>query len=74
VSHILGTTHRERNRVSGSLLFVSLLAIVVAVNAGLICGSLAKLSWQNCLMVVFAAAVLAEGAVCTAFGIWRLGR
>ena len=53
--------------------FAALIAIAAATTA-LIFGLLAMLSWQACLMLALAAAVIAGGTVFTFFEMQRLGK
>jgi hypothetical protein len=43
------------------------LAVIAGANAGFMFGLLATLNWQECLMLMFALAALAGGAVFTFF-------
>jgi len=61
VQHLQGTTEKATEQP----LLGSFLAIIAAANTALIFGLLAKLSWQGCLMLMFAVAALGGGIVFT---------
>jgi len=68
--HTLVTTHQEAAKQTPLAPFVAVIAATVAWIFGLV----AMLSWQECLVVILAAAALALGAVFTILEIRRLGR
>jgi len=59
VQHLQETTETTTEQP----LLGSILAIIAAANTALIFGLLAKLSWQGCLMLMFAVAALGGGIV-----------
>jgi hypothetical protein len=52
----------------------SVIAIIAAANAALVFGLLAKLSWPECLMLMFAVAALGGGIVFTVLEMQSLGK
>jgi uncharacterized membrane protein YjjP (DUF1212 family) len=50
------------------------IAVIAAAAAALVFGLLAMLSWQDCLMIVLAAAAIAGGAVFTVVEMRSLGK
>jgi len=73
MSQALETARRESEGVRKRVPFVPLMAIAAATTA-FIFGLVAMLSWQECLMVVLAAAALAGGALFTVMEMRRLGK
>jgi len=57
---------KEENDAKGRYVWYSL-AAVGGANAGFMLGLLATLNWQECLILIFAVAALAGGAVFTIF-------
>ena len=74
MSQTLEATRREGEAAQKRVPFVPFMAITVAANAAFIFGLLAMLSWQECLLVVFAAAALTGGAVFTVLEMQRLAK
>ena len=52
----------------------SFLAIIAAANTGLVFGLLAKVSWQECLILMFATAAFGGGIVFTVLEMQSLGK
>jgi hypothetical protein len=73
MSQALETACRESKGVRKRVPFVPLMAIAAATTA-FIFGLVAMLSWQECLMVVLAAAALSGGALFTVMEMRRLGK
>jgi len=73
MSQALETARRESEGVRKRVPFVPLMAIAAATTA-FIFGLVAMLSWQECLMVVLAAAALSGGALFTVMEMRRLGK
>lgn len=69
----LETTRQEGEGVVKRVPFAPFMAIAAATTA-LIFGLVAMLSWEECLMVVLGAAVLAGGVLFTALEMQRLGK
>jgi hypothetical protein len=74
MSQALVATERERVGVSKRTPFASFMAITAVTNTVFIFGLVTMLSWQECLMVVLAAAALTGGAFFTVLEMQRLGR
>jgi hypothetical protein len=70
VQHLPGTTETAREQP----LLGSFLAIIAAANAALVFGLLANLSWQECLILMFAMAALGGGIVFTVLEMQSLGK
>ena len=70
MSHLQWTTEPATQRS----LVGSLIAIIAAANTGLVFGLLAKVSWQECLMLMFAAAAFGGGIVFTVLEMQSLGK
>jgi hypothetical protein len=70
VPHLQGTTETATEQP----LLGSFIAIIAAANAALVFGLLAKLSWPECLMLMFAVAALGGGIVFTVLEMQSLGR
>ena len=69
----LETTRRESEGMPKRVPFAPFIAIAAATTA-FIFGLVAMLSWQECLMVVLAAAALAGGVLFTVLKMQRLGK
>ena len=69
----LEARRRESEGVPKRVPFAPFMAIAAATTA-FIFGLVAMLSWQECLMVVLAAAALAGGALFTVLEMQRLGK
>ena len=73
MSQALETARRKSKSVRKRVPFVPLMAIAAATTAFIFC-LVAMLSWQECLMVVLAAAALSGGALFTVMEMRRLGK
>ena len=70
MQHLQGTTETATEQP----LLGSFLAVIAAANTALIFGLLANLSWQECLVLMFAVAALGGGIVFTVLEMQSLGK